>query len=117
MKALSNKLNFWTQLIIGFLLTAILIAIPTGYEGALIYTESVKCKAEVISTDESSIISTGLIPVSYTHLDVYKRQVIRPAILWNDGRTDKETDYLNNVIAVSYTHLMFRHLILYSAYP
>ncbi len=24
--------------------------------------------------------------------------VIRPAILWNDGRTDKETDYLNDVI-------------------
>ena len=24
--------------------------------------------------------------------------VIRPAILWNDGRTDKETDYLNEVI-------------------
>ncbi|MBQ1750108.1 MAG: xylulokinase [Lachnospiraceae bacterium] len=25
-------------------------------------------------------------------------QVIRPAILWNDGRTQKETDYLNNEI-------------------
>lgn len=25
-------------------------------------------------------------------------QVIRPAILWNDGRTTKETDYLNDVI-------------------
>ena len=25
-------------------------------------------------------------------------RVIRPAILWNDGRTQKETDYLNNVI-------------------
>ena len=25
-------------------------------------------------------------------------KVIRPAILWNDGRTTKETDYLNNVI-------------------
>ena len=25
-------------------------------------------------------------------------QVIRPAILWNDGRTDKETEYLNTVI-------------------
>ncbi len=25
-------------------------------------------------------------------------QVIRPAILWNDGRTGEETDYLNNVI-------------------
>ncbi len=24
--------------------------------------------------------------------------VIRPAILWNDGRTDKETEYLNNII-------------------
>ncbi len=27
-----------------------------------------------------------------------KDQVIRPAILWNDGRTTKEVDYLNNVI-------------------
>ncbi len=27
-----------------------------------------------------------------------KDNVIRPAILWNDGRTTKETDYLNNVI-------------------
>ncbi|MBR2523187.1 MAG: xylulokinase [Clostridiales bacterium] len=25
-------------------------------------------------------------------------EVIRPAILWNDGRTDKETDFLNNEI-------------------
>ncbi|MCQ2771287.1 MAG: xylulokinase, partial [Clostridia bacterium] len=24
--------------------------------------------------------------------------VIRPAILWNDGRTSKQTDYLNNVV-------------------
>ena len=27
-----------------------------------------------------------------------KDQVIRPAILWNDGRTTKETDYLNEKI-------------------
>ena len=27
-----------------------------------------------------------------------KDQVLRPAILWNDGRTGKETDYLNQVI-------------------
>jgi len=25
-------------------------------------------------------------------------RVIRPAILWNDGRTTKETDYLNNIV-------------------
>ncbi len=61
MKALSNRLNFWCQLVVGFLLIIVLIAIPTGYEDALIYKESVKCKAEVISTDESTVISTGLI--------------------------------------------------------
>lgn len=27
-----------------------------------------------------------------------KDEIIRPAILWNDGRTAQETDYLNNVI-------------------
>ena len=27
-----------------------------------------------------------------------KDEVIRPAILWNDGRTSKETDYLNTVV-------------------
>lgn len=27
-----------------------------------------------------------------------KDRVIRPAILWNDGRTGEETDYLNNVV-------------------
>lgn len=30
-----------------------------------------------------------------------KDRVIRPAILWNDGRTGKETDYLNRVIGKS----------------
>ena len=28
--------------------------------------------------------------------------VIRPAILWNDGRCDKETDYLNNTVGKEY---------------
>ena len=27
-------------------------------------------------------------------------QVIRPAILWNDGRSEKETDYLNTVVGM-----------------
>ena len=30
-------------------------------------------------------------------LDEYDN-VIRPAILWNDGRTQKQTDYLNDVV-------------------
>lgn len=61
MKILTGRRNYLIQLVISILLTAILIAIPTGYEGAAIYTESEKCRAEVISTNESSVISTGLI--------------------------------------------------------
>ena len=30
-------------------------------------------------------------------------QVIRPALLWNDGRTYEECDYLNNVVVYRYT--------------
>ena len=33
--------------------------------------------------------------------------VIRPAILWNDGRTQKQTDYLNNEIRI-HSHSCFR---------
>ncbi|MEA4972059.1 hypothetical protein SDC9_72184 [bioreactor metagenome] len=61
MITVSNKRNYLIQLVVSLILTAILIAIPTGYEDAAIYTESERCTAEVISTDESSIISTGLI--------------------------------------------------------
>ncbi|MGN1037254.1 MAG: YibE/F family protein [Ruminococcus sp.] len=38
-----------------------LIFIPTGYEGALVYQNADRVKAEVISTDESDIVDTGLI--------------------------------------------------------
>lgn len=48
-------------LLIGFLLTGILIAIPTGYEDALIYQGSVRAVGRVTEVDNSSIISSGLI--------------------------------------------------------
>lgn len=44
--------------------------------------------------------------------------VIRPAILWNDGRTQKETDYLNNVIGkekLSEAHRKYSVCRIYSA--
>lgn len=49
------------SLLLGLLLIVILIAIPTGYEDAVIYKESERCVAEVLETDESTIISNGLI--------------------------------------------------------
>ena len=48
-------------LLIGFLLTGILVAIPTGYEDALIYQGSVRAVGRVTETDNSAIITSGLI--------------------------------------------------------
>ncbi len=53
----------------------------------------------VSDTDKSQVagISFGGQMHGLVALDE-KDQVIRPAILWNDGRTGEETDYLNQVI-------------------
>jgi len=49
------------MLIIGVVLIAILLLIPTGYEDALIYQESQRAVAEVIAVDNSMINTSGLI--------------------------------------------------------
>lgn len=43
------------------LLLCILMALPTGYEDAVIYQGTDRCRAEVLKTDESTVISSGLI--------------------------------------------------------
>lgn len=48
-------------LIVGIVIMAILILLPTSYEGAVIYQGTDRCKARVLVTDESRIISSGLI--------------------------------------------------------
>lgn len=57
---LKQKTVFITT-IVGLLLIGILIAIPTGYEDALIYQGTERAIGEVIKTDNSAIISSGLI--------------------------------------------------------
>lgn len=49
------------MIMIGILLTAILIAIPTGYEDALIFQGSVRAVGKVTEVDNSAIITSGLI--------------------------------------------------------
>ena len=49
------------MLIIGLILTAVLIAIPTGYEDALISKGTERAIGKVVSVDNSRIISSGLI--------------------------------------------------------
>lgn len=48
-------------IVVGILMIVFLLLLPTGYEGAQIYTEAERCKVEVLSTDESNIVSSGLI--------------------------------------------------------
>lgn len=56
-----KNINYSMPLIISIILFAILIFIPTGFEDAVIYKESEKCKAEVISVNNDRIIDTGLV--------------------------------------------------------
>ena len=43
-------------------------------------------------------------------------QVIRPAILWNDGRTTKETAYLNEVIGKETAFRIYCKYCIYRLY-
>lgn len=56
-----SKRREFAFILTGLLLIAILLLVPTGYEDALIYKEAVRCRAEVLTTDESNIYSSGLI--------------------------------------------------------
>ena len=58
---MSEKLKYHMPVIVCIILLFILLLIPTGYEDAVIYKGTDRCAAKVISTDNSSIIDTGLI--------------------------------------------------------
>jgi xylulokinase len=64
------------------------------------YTETIAGIKELIKDQDKSKISGISFGGQMHGLVILDAQdnVIRPAILWNDGRTFKETDYLNNVI-------------------
>ena len=58
---MGNKLKKNAVSLLAILLIFILIALPTGYEDAAIYQGTDKVKAKVLSTDESTVRSSGLI--------------------------------------------------------
>ena len=39
----------------------LLLLLPTGFEGALVYQEAERCSARVLSVDDSTIVDTGLV--------------------------------------------------------
>lgn len=56
-----KKNSVLLMILIGILLTGILIAIPTGYEDALIYQDMERAVGKVLDTNNSAIITSGLV--------------------------------------------------------
>ena len=57
----TKNLNYNLPLIISIILFIVLLIIPTGFEDAVTYKETEKCKAQVISVNNEKIIDTGLV--------------------------------------------------------
>lgn len=56
-----NKLSSLLPSLLSLILIVVLILIPTGYEDAIIYQGTDRTTAKVIETDNSKLLSTGLI--------------------------------------------------------
>ena len=65
---LFSKSNAPTTLSVFLLL--VLLFLPTGFEEAIQYKSQIQCKVKILSTDESRIISTGLIRSGEQHCSV-----------------------------------------------
>lgn len=66
--------NFWVTLIAGIVLTVILLLIPTGYEDAVIYQGAERAVVDVVSTDDSNIIVSGLVRTGEQTCQLYVRE-------------------------------------------
>lgn len=51
----------WIPILVSIILISILLILPTGYEGAVIYKGMDRTIAKIIETDESKILTTGII--------------------------------------------------------
>ena len=56
-----EKLRYSLPVIVCAAFIAVLLVIPTGYEGAVQYTQAERCVGKVTETDESAIVDTGLV--------------------------------------------------------
>lgn len=59
-KKLISQRTF-APVVLSLILLVVLLLLPTGFEGALSYQNADRVKALVLSTDESSIVDTGLV--------------------------------------------------------
>ena len=59
--SISRSVRYHAPVLVCLLAIALLWFLPTGYEGALLYQEAERCTAQVVATDDSAIIDTGLV--------------------------------------------------------
>ena len=57
----STKIKNLLFIGLSLLFIIVLLALPTGFEGALQFKDAVKCKVQIELVDNSSLIDTGLI--------------------------------------------------------
>lgn len=57
----STKIKNLLFIGLSLLFIFVLLALPTGFEGALQFKDAIKCKVQIESVDNSSLIDTGLI--------------------------------------------------------
>ena len=56
-----RSVRYHAPVVVCLLALLILLLLPTGFEGALVYQEAERCTARVLSVDDSTIIDTGLV--------------------------------------------------------
>ena len=56
-----QSLRYQAPVLVCIAAILLLLLLPTGFEGALVYQEAERCTARVLSTDDSAIIDTGLV--------------------------------------------------------
>lgn len=57
----TKNLRYVAPVAVCILAILLLMLLPTGYEGALLYQEAERCRAIITETDDSAIIDTGLV--------------------------------------------------------
>ena len=56
-----RTVGYHAPVVVCLLAILMLLFLPTGFEGALVYQEAERCSARVLSVDDSAIIDTGLV--------------------------------------------------------
>ena len=56
-----DRIRYQAPVLVCLLAIVVLLLMPTGFEGALNYQQAERCRAEVISVNNSAVIDTGLV--------------------------------------------------------